>query len=76
MVKFLTLTDSAIATAPLLRISPTGTHTFVAELDALKEEMAQAMRWGWNDIVITGGEPTMMKTFCPSCSTRELWAIR
>ena len=68
MAKFLTLTDKCNCYCTFCyEISPTGEpHTFVAELDALKEEMAQAMHVeGWNDIVITGGEPTMMKTFLP-----------
>ena len=58
MAKFLTLTDKCNCFCTFCyEISPTGEpHVFVAELDALKEEMRQAMHVeGWNDIVITGG---------------------
>jgi len=68
MAKFLTLTDKCNCYCTFCyEISPTGEpHTFVAELEALKEEMSQAMHdEGWKDIVITGGEPTMMETFLP-----------
>ena len=68
MAKFLTLTDKCNCFCTFCyEISPTGEpHVFVAELDALKEEMRQAMHVeGWNDIVITGGEPTITRTFLP-----------
>lgn len=68
MAKFLTLTDKCNCYCTFCyEISPTGEpHTFVAEMEPLKTEMAQAMHdEGWQDIVITGGEPTMMKTFLP-----------
>ena len=76
MAKFLTLTDKCNCFCTFCyEISPTGEpHVFVAELAALKEEMRQAMHVeGWNDIVITGGEPTITKTFLPVVShAREM----
>jgi len=76
MAKFLTLTDKCNCFCTFCyEISPEGEpHTYEATMDRLEQEMRQAMDdEGWHDIVITGGEPTIMPTFLPSVSkAREL----
>jgi bacterioferritin-associated ferredoxin/uncharacterized Fe-S cluster-containing radical SAM superfamily protein len=66
MAKFLTLTDKCnLRCAFCYEISPDGAeHTFEAEVSSFGPELYAAMHdEGWRDVVITGGEPTIMPTF-------------
>ena len=76
MAKFLTLTDKCNCYCTFCyEISTEGEpHTYEATMDRLALEMRQAMEdEGWKDIVITGGEPTIMPTFLPSITrAREM----
>ncbi len=66
MAKFLTLTDKCnLRCAFCYEISPFGEpHEFEADAASFAPELYQAMHEeGWRDVVITGGEPTMMATF-------------
>jgi MoaA/NifB/PqqE/SkfB family radical SAM enzyme len=66
MAKFLTLTDKCnLRCAFCYEISPTGEpHTFEADANGFAGELWRAKHEeGWNAVVITGGEPTIMPTF-------------
>lgn len=66
MAKFLTLTDKCnLRCAFCYEISPTGEpHEFEADAATFAGELYRAMHdEGWKDVVITGGEPTLMPTF-------------
>ncbi len=68
MAKFLTLTDKCNCKCTFCYEIPIdgSPHVFVARLEDLYAEMQHAMEVeGWEDIVVTGGEPTMMPTFLP-----------
>ncbi|NUN14917.1 MAG: radical SAM protein [Myxococcales bacterium] len=69
MAKFLTLTDKCnLRCAFCYEISPIGEpHTFEADAATFAEELYRAMHdEGWKQVVITGGEPTLMPTFFPA----------
>ncbi len=69
MAKFLTLTDKCNCYCTFCyEISPTGEpHVYEAAFERLVQEMRQAHEdEGWKDIVLTGGEPTIMPTFLPA----------
>lgn len=71
MAKFLTLTDKCnLRCAFCYEISPTGEpHTFEADAATFAEELYRAMHdEGWKQVVITGGEPTLMPTFFEAIS--------
>ena len=66
MAKFLTLTDKCnLRCAFCYEISPTGEpHTFEADANSFATELWKAKNdEGWDAVVITGGEPTIMPTF-------------
>lgn len=66
MAKFLTLTDKCnLRCAFCYEIPIDGSpHTFEAEPETFAPELYKAMHdEGWKQVVITGGEPTMMPTF-------------
>ena len=66
MAKFLTLTDKCnLRCAFCYEISPTGEpHEFEADASTFASELWTAKHEeGWNAVVITGGEPTIMPTF-------------
>jgi MoaA/NifB/PqqE/SkfB family radical SAM enzyme len=66
MAKFLTLTDKCnLRCSFCYEISPTGEpHTFEAEASSFAGELWKAKHEeGWDAVVITGGEPTIMPTF-------------
>ena len=66
MAKFLTLTDKCnLRCAFCYEISPTGEpHEFEAEASSFAGELWKAKHEeGWDSVVITGGEPTIMPTF-------------
>ena len=66
MAKFLTLTDKCnLRCSFCYEISPFGEpHEFEAEPHTFAPELYTAFHdEGWRDVVITGGEPTMMPTF-------------
>jgi len=66
MAKFLTLTDKCnLRCAFCYEIPVDGSpHTFEAAPETFSPELYKAMHdEGWKDVVITGGEPTLMPTF-------------
>lgn len=66
MAKFLTLTDKCnLRCSFCYEISPTGEpHVFEADASTFGPELYAAMHdEGWRQVVITGGEPTIMPTF-------------
>ncbi|MGB0592379.1 MAG: radical SAM protein [Myxococcota bacterium] len=66
MAKFLTLTDKCnLRCSFCYEISPFGEpHEFEAAPESFAPELYTAFHdEGWRDVVITGGEPTMMPTF-------------
>lgn len=66
MAKFLTLTDKCnLRCAFCYEISPSGEpHEFEADAATFAPELYRARHdEGWRDVVITGGEPTIMPTF-------------
>jgi len=66
MAKFLTLTDKCNLRCSFCYEIPIdgSPHTFEAEPETFAPELYKAMHdEGWREVVITGGEPTMMPTF-------------